>query len=114
MAKLRYMVDRKAVIENGAVKGYEPIGVWVQTVPNGLDVYFVDGTDPYEQDGWQVINRLVEQEESIIPDGFLEYHRDTQSAYHGSRGPVTDTEQYSSADACGAAILAKIAAGEIS
>jgi hypothetical protein len=28
--KLRYMIDRRAVIENGQIVAYEPVGAWVQ------------------------------------------------------------------------------------
>lgn len=112
MAKLRYMVDRQAVIQDGAVHHYEPIGVWVLSPPEGFDVYYLDGLDIYEQDGWQVLTNLVERDVKVIPDGFLEYHRDSCSPYHGSRGPIVETEQFRNADECGAAILDLIRKGK--
>ena len=89
--RIRYMVDRRAMIENGEVVGYEPIGVWVHGPgPNDIEIFYLPGVDETEQDGFWVINRLVENGIKTIPPDFLEYHRDTQSPYHGSRGPILE------------------------
>ena len=115
MAKLRYMVDRRAVIENGAVARYEPIGVWVHTIPNGFDVFYLaeDPLDYVEEDGWKVLNKLVEDEVHNLPSDLLEYHRDTCSAYHGARGPIVETEDFANADLCGAWAIDQIKNGRI-
>ena len=93
--KRRYMIDRRAVIENGEVVGYEPIGVWVQGLgPNDIEIHYLPGIDETEQDSFWVINRLVENGIKTIPPDFLEYHRDTQAPYHGSRGPILAGDQF--------------------
>ena len=108
--KLRYMIDRRAVIENGQVVDYEPIGVWVRGPgPMDIEVYYLPGIVEWDQDGFWVINRLVEQGVKVLPPDFLEYHLDTQSPYHGSRGPIVETEQYEGVDACGSDIIREIA-----
>ncbi len=109
--KLRYMIDRRAVIENGEVVGYEPIGVWVQG-PGSMDieVYYLPGVVEWDQDGFWVINRLVELGVKVLPEGFLEYHRDTQSPYHGSRGPIVETDEFAAMDACGRWVLSQVSA----
>lgn len=109
--KLRYMVDRVAVLEKGAVQGYRPIGVWVQTEAGGLDVYYLPGIVPQEQEGWRVINSLVDRGISVLPDGFLEHHMRSQSPYHGARGPIMETDAYRGADQCGTDIIAKLMEG---
>ena len=107
--KLRYMIDRRAVIENGQVVDYEPIGVWVQG-PGAMDieVYYLPGIVEWDQDGFWVINRLVESGVKALPEDFLEYHRDTQSPYHGSRGPIVETQEFVSTDTCGKTMIAQI------
>lgn len=95
--KRRYMIDRRPVYsrassENGEVVGYKPIGVWVHGPgPNDIKILYLPGIEETEQDGFLVINRLVENGIKTIPPDFLEYHRDTQSPYHGSRRPITAT-----------------------
>jgi len=109
--KLRYMIDRRAVIKNGQVVDYEPIGVWVQGAgPNDIEVFYLPGIVEWDQDGFWVINRLVENDIKQLPSDFLEYHRDTQSAYHGSRGPIVETDNFVSMDECGKAILGSLTA----
>ena len=96
--KRRYMIDRRPVYsrassENGEVVGYEPIGVWVQGPgPNDIEIHYLPGIDETEQDSFWVINRLVENGIKTIPPDFLEYHRDTQPPYHGSRGPIVEVD----------------------
>ena len=104
--KLRYMIDRRAVVENGQVVDYEPIGVWVQGPgPMDIEVYYLPGVVEWDQDGFWVINRLVEQGVKALPPDFLEHHRDSQSPYHGSRGPIVETEEFATPDECGKAVL---------
>ena len=46
--KLRYMIDRRAVVENGQVVDYEPIGVWVQGPgPMDIDISAVARVTPW-------------------------------------------------------------------
>ena len=98
---IRYMIDRRAIIEHGEVVGYEPIGVWVHGPgPNDIEIHYLPGIDETEQDGFWVINLLVEQGIKTIPPDFLEYHRDTQSPYHGSRGPIVKMGQYDRKHIC--------------
>jgi len=107
--KLRYMIDRRAVVENGQVVGYEPIGVWVQGPgPNEIDIFYLPQVVEWDQDGFWVINRLVENDIKQLPPDFLEYHRDTQSPYHGSRGPIVETEHYTTALECIQIVLATL------
>jgi len=107
--KLRYMIDRRAVIENGQVVDYEPIGVWVQGPgPDDIEIFYLQSIVEWDQDGFWVINRLVENDIKQLPPDFLEYHRDTQSPYHGSRGPIVETDEFATMDECGVAILRQI------
>jgi len=58
---------------------------------------------------------LVENEVRILPDDFLAYHQPTLSPYRGMpacrvrdadrRGPVVETDEYPSAEACAKAVL---------
>jgi len=85
--KLRYMVDRLAVIENGPIVDYEPLGVWVHGPgPMDIEVYYLPGVVEWEQDCFWVINRLVEQGVKALPPDFLGYRRDTQSPYTAVEG----------------------------
>jgi hypothetical protein len=103
------MIDRRAVIGNGQVVDYEPIGIWVQG-PGSMDieVYYLPGVVEWDQDGFWVINRLVENGVKILPTDFLEYHRDTQSPYHGNRGPIVQTEEFPTMDECARAAIAAL------
>jgi len=112
--KLRYMIDRRAVIENGQVVDYEPIGVWVQGPgPMDIEVYYLPGIVEWDQDGFWVINRLVEQGVKALPPDFLEYHRDTQSPYHGSRGPIVETEEFSDMNSCARVAATKLQSSSV-
>lgn len=114
--KLRYMVDCVLRHDEKGQPWYEPVGVWVQGPGPGLDIemFYVESDDPVilarkGEANW-VINRLVEDGITSLPEDFLEYHRRTQSPYDGSRGPITETEDYNSMDACGYATLQRISA----
>ena len=113
MAKMRYMVDRRAVIKGGAVTGYEPIGVWVHQLPNIFEPYYLESIDPYDQDGWVIQNSMIERGVNPYPVDLLEHHRDSMSAYAGARGPIVETEEFANVEACGAAILRRIRDGRI-
>ena len=49
-----------------------------------------------------------------LRDDFLAYHQATLSPYRGMRGPVVETDEYPSAEACARAVLDKILSGRIS
>jgi hypothetical protein len=109
---LRYFID-SVIRDRDSNPRYEPVGVWVQGPGPGLDIImeYIESDDPVvleaqEEADW-VINRLVENGVRELPEGFLEYHRQTLSPYRGSRGPVTQTDDFDSAQACAAAVLSR-------
>lgn len=110
--KLKYMVERLSVIENGQVVGYKPIGVWVvgPTLNNFTVAYLpeVDLTDLDDMSGFWIQNRRIEDDAGDIPEDFLEYHIATESPYHGARGPIIETDEYDDPDLLAEAILAKL------
>ena len=124
---LRYMVDyalrdRIPAYRHGvAVAGrceprYEPVGVWVQGPGPSLDLVIESlpgNTEAREEAEW-IVNRLVENEVRTLADDFLAYHQATLSPYRGMRGPVVETDEYPSAEACARAVLDKILSGRIS
>ncbi|MHB1000768.1 MAG: hypothetical protein ACYC27_16120 [Armatimonadota bacterium] len=48
---------------------------------------------------------LAENDIKSLPDDFLEYHRDTMSPYHGMRGEIVETEEYTSVEECAKTVL---------
>jgi len=50
--------------------------------------------------GQEIERTLVENDIRTLPDGFLAYHQSTLSPYRGMRGPVVETDEYSSAESC--------------
>lgn len=109
--KLRYMTDMILREDKGGHPVYEPVGVWVQGPGPGLDIemFYAESRDPQvlarkeEADG--VINRLVEHEIANLPEDFLEYHRQSRTPYDGAFSEIRETERFSSAQACGRAVL---------
>jgi len=103
--KLRYMIEY--TLENGQ---YKPIGVWIQGPGPGLDVVieFLPGNQAAAEDADWVLNRLVEQGATSLPEDFLEYHLETMSPYIGTRGPIQTTEDYDTAEEAAAAVLERI------
>jgi len=113
--KLRYMIEY-ALRDRIRDPRYEPVGVWVQGPGPGLDlvIEFLPGnTDAREEADW-IINRLVENDIRSLPEDFLAYHQTTLPAYRGMRGPVIETDEFPSTDACARLLLDKIASGRIS
>lgn len=110
--KLRYMIEY--VLHDRIRKPlYKPIGVWVQGPGTGIDlvVEFLPGnTEAREEADW-IINRLVENDVRTLPEDFLAYHQSTLSPYRGMRGPVVETEKYSSSEACARVLLDAMASG---
>ena len=85
--KLRYMIDMILREDKNGQPVYEPVGVWVQGPGPGLDIemFYIDSRDPLvlarkEEANW-VINRLVENDVTTLPDDFLEFHRQSRSPY---------------------------------
>ena len=112
--KLRYMVDCVLRHDEKGQPWYEPVGVWVQGPGPGLDIemFYVENDDPAvlarkEEANW-VLNRLVEDDITSLPEDFLEYHRRTQSPYDGSRGAIVETEKFTNLDQCGRLVLKTI------
>ncbi|VBB41675.1 conserved hypothetical protein [uncultured Desulfatiglans sp.] len=107
--KLRYMIEY-ALRDRIREPRYEPIGVWVQGPGPGLDlvIEFLPGNADAEEDAQWVVNRLVEQGVRSLPDDFLAYHQGTLSQYRGMRGPVIESEEFVSAQACAPIILGLI------
>lgn len=64
-------------------------------------------TEAREEAEW-IVNRLVENDVRTLPDDFLAYHQVTFSPYRGMRGPVVETEEYPSAEACAKSLLQKL------
>ncbi len=88
--KLRYMIDMILREDKSGQPSYEPVGVWVQGPGPGLDIemFYIDSHDPKvlarkDEANW-VINRLVENDATGLPDDFLEYHRRSRSVYEGT------------------------------
>lgn len=111
--KLRYMVDCVLRHDEKGQPWYEPVGVWVQGPGPGLDIemFYIDSNDPAvlarkDEANW-VLNRLVEADITNQPEDLLKYHRDTQSPYEGGRGPIVETEIFTTPDQCGRSILKK-------
>jgi len=61
-------------------------------------------TKAREEAKW-IVNRLVENEVRTLPDDFLAYYQATLSPYRGMRGPVVETDEYPSAEACARTVL---------
>lgn len=109
--KLRYMIDMVLRETKDGQPVYEPVGVWVQGPGPGLDIemLYLDSRDPKvaerkEEANW-VINRLVENDATSLPDDFLEYHRQSRSPYDGAFSDTVDIERFATLEACGRAIL---------
>lgn len=107
--KLKYMIEyvlRDRIRE----PRYEAIGVWVQGPGPGLDlvIEFLPGNADAEEDAQWVVNRLVEQGVRSLPDDFLAYHQGTLSQYRGMRGPLVETDEHPSAEACAKTILSSL------
>ena len=113
--KLRYMIEYvlRDQIRNPR---YEPIGVWVQGPGPGLDlvIEFLPENSDAEEDAQWVVNRLVEQGVRGLPDDFLAYHQGTLSQYRGMRGPVVESDEYPSAEACARSVIDRIKSGRVS
>ena len=108
--KLRYMVDCVLRHDKKGKPSYAPVGVWVQGPGPGLDIemFYIEGDDSAilarkDEANW-VINRLVERDVVTLPDGFLDYHRQTRSPYDGTFLEIVESE-FTSLDTCGASIL---------
>ena len=105
--KLRYMIDMILREGKGGQPVYEPVGVWVQGPGPGLDIemFYLDSRDPKvlarKEDADWVINRLVENDATSLPDDFLEYHRESRSAYDGAFTAPEETERFASLEALG-------------
>jgi hypothetical protein len=93
---------------------FKPVGVWVQGPGPGLDIemYYIEGTgkaiDERREAAEWVINRLVENDVTSLPEDFLDYHRDSRSPYDGAFMAIISSEQYGSLQECGKAIIQKI------
>lgn len=113
--KLKYMIE---YVLRDRIRNphYEPIGVWVQGPGPGLDlvIEFLPGNEDAEEDAQWVINRLVEQDVRSLSDDFLAYHQSTFSPYRGMRGPVIQTDEYPSAEACVRSVIDRIKSGRVS
>jgi len=109
--KQRYMIDMILRDDKSGQPVYEPVGVWVQGSGPGLDIemFYIDSRDAKvlarkEEADW-VINRLVENDITSLPEDFLEYHRQSRSPYDGAFSEIVETERFPSLEACGLAIL---------
>ena len=109
--KLRYMIDMILRGEKDGQPVYEPVGVWVQGPGPGIDIemFYIDSRDPKvaqrkEAADW-VINRLVENDATSLPDDFLEYHRQSRLPYDGAFLAITETDRFNSVESCGLAVL---------
>jgi len=108
--KLRYMIEyvlRDRIRE----PHYAPVGVWVQGPGPGLDlvIEFLPGNTEAREEAEWIVNRLVENDIRTLPDDFLAYHQVTLSPYRGMRGPVVETEEYPSIEACARALFGAMA-----
>ncbi len=108
--RLRYMLEY-ALRDRETNPHYEPVGVWVQGHGPGLDVVieYLTGNDEFQEDADWIINRLVENDIKSLPEGFLEYHRETMSPYRGMRGEIVETEEYAMAEECAKVVCQMIA-----
>lgn len=113
--KLRYMIDMILREGKDGQPVYEPVGVWVQGPGPGLDIemFYIDSRDPKvlarkEEANW-VINRLVENDVTTLPDDFLEYHRQSRSPYDGMFLEIMETSAYRSSEALREFVLKKAA-----
>jgi hypothetical protein len=99
--KLRYMVEY-ALRDGDTNPHYEPIGVWVQGPGPGLDIVmeYLPGNENAQEEADWIINRLVEEGVRSLPVDFLEYHRETMSAYRGLSGAVTETLHFENTERC--------------
>jgi hypothetical protein len=113
--KLRYMIEY-ALRDRIRNPRYEPVGVWVQGPGPGLDlvIEFLPGNTDARQEADWIINRLVQNDIRSLSEDFLTYHQTTLPAYRGMRGPVIETDEFPSTDACARLLLDKIASGRIS
>ncbi|MFH2074025.1 MAG: hypothetical protein ABIJ57_01585 [Pseudomonadota bacterium] len=104
--KLKYMIEYALRDRNRAPR-YEPIGVWVQGPGPGLDLglEILPGHTEAEEEAQWVINRLVEQGVRSLGEDFLDYHHRTLSPYRGMRGPLAETDEYPTAEACARSII---------
>ena len=104
--RLRYMLEY-ALRDRDTNPHYEPIGVWVQGPGPELDILmeYLPGNDDFQEEADWVINRLVENDATSLPDDFLEYHRQSRSPYDGAFSEIVETERFASLEACGLAIL---------
>lgn len=68
-------------------------------------MFYLDSRDPKvlvrKEDADWVINRLVENDATSLPDDFLEYHRESRSAYDGAFTAPEETERFASLEALG-------------
>ena len=86
---------------------------WAQGPGPGLDlvIEFLPGNTEAREEAEWIINRLVENDIRTLPEDFLAYHQATLSPYRGMRGPVVETDEYPSVEACAKNILARILLG---
>ena len=107
--KLRYMIEY-ALRDRDTNPRYEPIGVWVQGPGPGLDIVmgYLPGNDEFAEDADWVINRLVENDITSLPDDFLEYHQSTMSPYRRMHGEIVETEEYATAEECASRVLSRL------
>lgn len=108
--RLRYMIEH-VLRDRDTNPHYEPIAVWVQGPGPGLDIImeYLPGNDEFQEDADWIINRLVENDIKSLAADFMEYHRATMSPYRGMRGEIIETEEYTSAEVCAAAVLRQLA-----
>lgn len=114
--KLRYMIDMILREGKNGQPVYEPVGVWVQGPGPGLDIemFYLDSRDPKvlarkEEADW-VINRLIENDATSLPDDFLDYHRQSRSPYDGVFTEPAETDDFAAAEACATKIISTFAA----
>ena len=104
--KLHYMIEY-ALRDRIREPRYEPVGIWVQGPGPGLDlvIEFLPGNTEAREEAEWIVNRLVENDIRSLPDDFLACHQATLSSYRGMRGPVVETDECPSAEACARAVL---------
>lgn len=107
--KLKHMIEY-AVHDRIRAPLYEPVGVWVQGPGPGLDlvIEFLPRNSDAEEDAQWVVNWLVEQGVRSLPDDFLAYHQGTLPQYRGMRGPVVETDEHPSTEACARSAIDRI------
>jgi len=113
-AEIHCKFRRKAATRSDGICN-EPVGVWVQGPGPGLDlvIEFLPGNSEAREEAEWIINRLVENEVRTLPEDFLAYHQVTLSPYRGMRGPVVETEEYPSVEACARAVLDRLSSQPI-